>query len=128
MSNARQNILRLWKRLVAALSLIAAAALAPAMAAPLNGGGMAAPRAGSGAALANSANALMANVAGIVEGGQQAPRLEASGDPPAKACMPPPRHAFSVAWAAAAPLPVDTGTPPALHEARSGPTRAPPAG
>ena len=82
MLNARHSFTLLWQRLVAALSLVMAAALAPA-AVPASAGGAGAigSRVGSGAAVASTASALAAgNVAALVEGGQQQLPLDTSAD------------------------------------------------
>jgi hypothetical protein len=115
-----------WKRVVAALSLLAAAALGPTVPAPVNGAGVSGPRAGNGAALANAANTLMANAAALIEGGQHKLRTDTSSDAPAKAYAPPPRHEIAVLrLEAASPMP-ETDEPPRAHAPRSGQTRAPP--
>lgn len=115
-----------WKRVVAALSLIAAAALGPTAPAPVNGAGVNGSRAGNGAALANSANAPMANVAALVEGSQHTLRTDASGDAQAKAYTPPERHEIAVLRPQAASPAPDLGDRPPTHAPRSGLTRAPP--
>jgi hypothetical protein len=112
-----------WKRVVAALSLMAAAALGPTAPAPVNGAGVGGSRAGSGAAIAN---ALMANVAALVEGGHHALRTDASSDTHAKAYTPPQRYEIAVLRPEAASAAPDRAEPPRSHAFRSGPTRAPP--
>jgi hypothetical protein len=130
MLNARLSFALLWKRLVAALSLVMAAALAPtAVPAPAGGAGAMGSRVGSGTAVASAANALAANVASLVEGGQHQLLLgAATGGPDAKACT----HAV---WQEIAALRSEAVSSPRrimravrqTHAARSGPARAPPA-
>ena len=115
-----------WKRVVAALSLIAAAALGPTAPAPVNGAGVNGARAGNGPALANSASALMANVAALVEGGQQKLNPDTSGDAQAKAYIPPTRHLIAALRPEAASPAPPACEPPRAHAPRSGLTRAPP--
>jgi hypothetical protein len=123
MPNAQHSVLLLWKRLVAALSLIAAAALAPTVAAPVGGSGIVGSRAGTGTAIAN---ALIANLDGVVQGGQQRSSLDTTGDAEAAALAPPIwreiprplRHASLPHYSACAPH--------KPHSPRAGPTRAPP--
>jgi len=126
MLTAPQSLNLFWKRVVAALSLLAAAALGPTAPAPVNGAGVSGSRAGNGAALANAANALMANVAAVVEGGDLKLRTDASGDAQAKAYTPPARQEIAVLRPeAAAPAP-DAAEPLPAYAPRSGLTRAPP--
>jgi hypothetical protein len=115
-----------WKRVVAALSLIAAAALAPTAPAPVNGAGVNGSRAGSGPAVTNSASALMANVAALMGGGEQKLSPDASGDAQAKAFIPPARQVIAALRPeAASPAPPACELPSA-YAPRSGLTRAPP--
>lgn len=123
---APQSLKLFWKRVVAALSLLAAAALGPTAPAPVNGAGVSGARAGAGAALANTANPLMANVAALVEGGELKLRTDASGNAQAKAYTAPVRYEMAVLRPeAASPVPVASEAPQA-HAPRSGLTRAPP--
>jgi hypothetical protein len=115
-----------WKRVVAALSLIAAAALGPTPPAPVHGAGVTGSRAGSSPALANAASALMANVAALVEGGQQKLSPDASGDAQAKAYIAPARHLIAALRPEAASPAPPAREPPRAHAPRSGLTRAPP--
>jgi hypothetical protein len=120
------NFLLIWKRVVAALSLVAAAALAPSASAPVSGSGVVGSRAGHGPALANAANALMASVDAVVEGGRQVSPPAADEGTPAKACVLPDRcHDDAPQTEAASPHPV-SAAPLRRHAARSGPARAPP--
>jgi hypothetical protein len=131
MLNARYRFAVLWQRLVAALSLVMAAALAPGAVTAPAGAGAVGSRVGSGAAVASAAGALASNVAAVIEGGQQqpVPRDTSSTDgTKAKACT------VSV-WQGVAPFRPEAGDPPATaraapptHAARSGDARAPPAG
>jgi hypothetical protein len=115
---------------VAALSLLMAAALAPAaVSAPAGGAGAGAigPRMGGGAAVASAANPLAGNAVALVDGEQQRLPLGKSTDgTKAKACT------VNV-WRATALLRPEVGCPPRIvaaapptHAARSGPARAPP--
>jgi hypothetical protein len=126
MLTAPPGLRRFWKRVVAALSLIAAAALGPTAPAPVNGAGVSGPRAGNGAALANAANASMANMAALVEGGQHTLRTDASSDTPPKTYTPPQRYEIAVLRPEAASPALDAGEPPPAYAPRSGLTRAPP--
>ena len=126
MLTAPQSLKLFWKRVVAALSLLAAAALGPTAPAPVNGAGVGGSGAGNGAALAHAANGLMANVAAVVEGGDLNLRTDTSGDAQAKAYAPPVRYEMAVLRPeAASPAPDRAGLPQA-HAPRSGLTRAPP--
>ena len=129
MLNARHSFAFLWQRLVAALSLVMAAALTPAATSvPAGGAGAIGSRIGSGAAVASAANALASNVAGLVEGGQYQLPLDTSTDATkAKALTVP-------VWLALAPVRIEAASPrriahaaPPTHPVRSGPARAPPA-
>lgn len=123
MLNAGTNFLLLWKRVVAALSLVAAAALAPSAAAPISGSGLVGSRAGHGPALAN---ALMASVDAVIEGGRQVSPPAADDGAPVKACALPARcHSDAPQSEAASPPPI-SGAPLRRHAARAGPARAPP--
>ena len=115
-----------WKRVVAALSLLAAAALGPTVPAPVNGAGVSGSRTGSGAALANAASSLMANVATLIEGGQLKLGSDASTDAQAKPYIPPQRYQIGMLRPEAASLAPTTGGPPRAYEPRSGLARAPP--
>jgi hypothetical protein len=127
MLNAGTNFLLLWKRLVAALSLVAAAALAPSASAPISGSGLVGSRAGHGPALANAANALIASVDAVIEGGRLASPPAADDGTLAKACTLPARcHSDAPQFKAASPPPV-SDAPLRRHAARAGPARAPPA-
>jgi hypothetical protein len=130
MLNARYRFALLWQRLVAALSLVMAAALAPGAVTPPAGGAVGS-RVGSGAAVASAAGALASNVAALIDGQQQpAPRDASSSTDGTKA------KACTVAvWQGIAPLRPEAGDPPPTvrvapptHAARSGDSRAPPAG
>jgi hypothetical protein len=126
MLTAPSSLRLFWKRVVAALSLIAAAALGPTAPAPVNGAGAVGSRAGNGVALANAANTLMANAAALVEGSQHTYRTDASSNTQAKAYTPPPRHEIATLRPEAASPASGTGEPPRSHAPRSGLTRAPP--
>jgi hypothetical protein len=127
MRNARQNFALVWKRLVAALSLIAAALLAPGAPAPVGGAGAAGSRVGNGAAVASAATLVVAKVAGVAEGEQLRPPLAAPGDAPAKACVPRAWHDLTQPRTQVASPFRDAEAAPRAYAARSGPTRAPPA-
>ncbi len=126
MLNAEQSLALLWRRVVAALSLIAAAALAPTVSVSVSGTGIVGSRAGNGAAVANAANALIANVDGPVEGRQHKVLPEASSDTHAKPWGLPPSHELAkLAPELSSPAP----DAPDLHQpraVRSGLSRAPP--
>jgi hypothetical protein len=126
MLNAEQSLALLWRRLVAALSLIAAAALAPTVPVSVGGAGVVGSRAGNGAAVASAANALIANVDGLVEGGQRKVLPDASSDTHAKPSALPASHELArLAPELSSPAP----DAPDLHQpraVRSGLTRAPP--
>src|SRR5262245_18400292 len=124
MLTAPQSLKLFSKRVVAALSLLAAAALGPTAPAPVNGAGASGSRAGNGAALANTANGLMANVAALAEGGEL--RTDASGNAQAKAYTAPVRYELAVLRPEAASPAPDTSEAPQAHAPRSGLTRAPP--
>jgi hypothetical protein len=126
MLTAPQSLKLFWKRVVAALSLLAAAALGPTAPAPVNGAGVSGSRAGNGAALAHAANTLMANAAALVEGGDLKLRTDASGDAQAKTYTPPARHEMALLRPVAASPAPDRAEPPRAHAPRSGLTRAPP--
>jgi len=126
MLTAPHSLRLFWKRVVAALSLLAAAALGPTAPAPVNGAGVGGSRAGNSPALANTANALMANAAALVEGGELKPSTDASGDGQAKAYVPPTRLQIAVLRPEAASPSQDRAEPPQRHAPRSGLTRAPP--
>lgn len=124
---ASQSLKLFWKRVVAVLSLLAAAGLGPTAPAPVNGAGVSGSRAGSGAALAHAANGLMANVAAaLAEGGDLKLRTDASGDAQGKAYAPPARYQMAVLRPEAGSPAPDTAEPPQAHAPRSGLTRAPP--
>jgi hypothetical protein len=128
MLTAPHSLKLFWKRVVAALSLLAAAALGPTAPAPVNGAGVGGSRAGSGPAVANAATALMASMAAaLVEGGELKLRTDASGDLQAKAYVPPSRVEMPVLRPQAASPALQVGDPPQTHASRSGLTRAPPA-
>jgi hypothetical protein len=128
MPSAQHSFVLIWKRVVAALSLVAAALIAPTAPAPMAGAGMAGSRAGSGPAIAAStANALLAAVDGLVEGGERnAPLQESAASGPQSApCL-------VAAWLELpAPRPVsvspaEPGAPSPTFAARAGLSRAPP--
>ena len=126
MLNAEQSLALLWRRLVAALSLIAAAALAPSLPVSVSGTGVVGSRGGNGAAVANAANALIASVDGLVEGRQRKVLPEASSDTHAKAWDLPASHEFA---RLAPELSSRAPASPNLHQpraVRSGLSRAPP--
>ena len=126
MLNARHRFTVLWQRLIAALSLVMAAALAPA-ATPAPGAGAIGSGMGSGAPVASAANALAANVAAVIGGGQQQLPLDTSPDgTKAKACVVPLWHDTAPLQPLAAGPPLDQRTLPATHAPRSGDARAPP--
>jgi hypothetical protein len=124
MLTAPSSLRQFWKRVVAALSLLAAAALGPSALAPVNGAG--GSRAGNGMAVANAASALMANVDVLVEGGQDTFRTDASSNGQAKAYTPPAQHEIAMLRPEAASPTPDREGPPLHHAPRSGLTRAPP--
>ena len=121
MLNAGTNFLLLWKRVVAALSLVAAAALAPSAAAPIGGSGLVGSRAGHGPALANAANALIASVDAVIEGGRQ---VSPPGDRQADETDGHGRRQFGAVWQpdhVCQWLPIHVGsgdTIAAIHEQR----------
>jgi hypothetical protein len=123
MHNAPQNFLFLWKRLVAALSLVAAAVLAPASA-PV-AGAAAGSRVGS-PAVASTANTLLANVEGLVDSGQQRFPSPASGPVRAQAWAPTLWVELAVLGPERASPSCNAGPLRRPYAARSGPTRAPP--
>jgi hypothetical protein len=126
MLTAPSSLRLVWKRVVAALSLMAAAALGPSAPAPVNGAGVSGSGAGNGMAVANAASNVAANVAVVVEGGQHTFRTDASRDGQTKAYTPPARHEIAMLRPEAASPAPDTGEPLRLHAPRSGLTRAPP--
>jgi hypothetical protein len=125
MLNAGYNFLLLWKRLVAALSLVAAAALAPSSSAPISGSGVVGSRAGQGPALTNPANALVASVGAVSDGGRQVSPPAADDGTPTKLCALPTWCHDAPQSETASPPPV-SGAPLRRHAARAGPARAPP--
>jgi hypothetical protein len=129
MLNARHRFTLLWQRLVAALSLLMAAALAPAaVPAPAGGAGAMGPRAGSGAAVTSAANAHGGNIAALIEGGQEQLPLDTSTDgTKVKACTVTAWRELAPPRPEAACSPVTVRPAPATHAVRSGPARAPPA-
>jgi hypothetical protein len=128
MLNARHSFAFLWQRLVAALSLVMAAALAPPVSVPAGGAGAIGSRIGGGAAVASAANALNGNVAALVEGGQQQLPLDAAADGlKAKALTIPAWLVLAPVRIAVAPSRRIAHAAPPTHAARSGPARAPPA-
>jgi hypothetical protein len=129
MLNARHSFTLLWQRLMAALSLVMAAALAPvAVTAPAGGAGAIGSRVGGGAAVASTASALAGNVPPQVEGVQQQLPLDTADDgAKTKACTVAVEQEI-------APLRLERARPhrtvhavAPTHAARSGLTRAPPA-
>ena len=128
MLNARHNFALIWKRLVAALSLVMAAALAPAMSAPAGGAGAITSRVGNGATAAGAVGAVAAKVAGLVEGRQHRLPVDTSSDgTEAKACTLAARQEPALPALAAVPPARAFGAAAPTHAARSGLTRAPPA-
>jgi hypothetical protein len=130
MLNARHRFALLWQRLVAALSLVVAAALTPAaVSAPAGGAGAGAIGSGmgNGAAVASAAGAVAGNVAALIEGGQQRLPLDTSPDgTKAKARAVAARQETTLPdLAAARPLRAARAVLPS-HAARSGHARAPP--
>jgi hypothetical protein len=130
MLNARHRFALMWQRLIAALSLVMAAALAPgAVSAPAGGAGAGAIGSGmgNGAAVASAASAVAGTVAALIEGGQQRLPLDTSPDGTKV------KAAAVAAWqetalpdlGAASPLRAVRAVPP-THAARSGHARAPP--
>jgi hypothetical protein len=126
MVNAEQSLALLWRRLVAALSLIAAAALAPTVPVSVGGTGIVGSRAGTGAAVANAANALIANVEAQVEGGQHKVLPEVSGDTHAKPWGLPVSHELAKLAPELSPQTPDALDSHQLRAVRSGLSRAPP--
>jgi hypothetical protein len=130
MPNAQDKFILLWKRAVAALSLVAAALLASMAAAPVGGGagavGSRAGLAGPSAALASVPSALIASLDGIVEDGQHAFPPEDTGGARAKALVPAPWRALLSSRPPVVAPSLRAGEPPRHHAARSGLTRAPP--
>jgi hypothetical protein len=130
MLNARHRVALLWQRLVAALSLVMAAALAPgAVTSPVSGAGAIGSRVGGGATVASAPGALATNVAALIEGGQLQPAsLDTSGDgSKGKVCT-------VAVWQQLIPDHQEAAQPPRTvrgvqptHAARSGDARAPPA-
>src|SRR5262245_54882890 len=97
MPNAQQSFVSLWKRAVAALSLVAAALLASMAASPVSGAGVVGSRtghAGHGTTVASAPSALIASLDGIVEGGPHAFSGEAAGGAKGKTGVPPQWHAL----------------------------------
>jgi hypothetical protein len=128
MPNAQQSFVLLWKRVVAALSLIAAALLAPTASAPISGAGVASSRAGSGPAIASAANALIAHVDGVADGGRHNYPLEqpqASG-PQGKPCVVAAWRELPAPQLQMAMPATDGIAPLSAFATRSGLSRAPP--
>ncbi|HEY1246320.1 MAG TPA: hypothetical protein VGF29_15960 [Hyphomicrobiaceae bacterium] len=128
MPNASQSFILLWKRAVAALSLVAAALLAPTAAAPAGGAGMIGSRASHGQAVASAASQLIGGVDGLVEGGERNFPLDEpqAGAPHAKPCVLAAWHEFPAPQPPVAAPALETGTRPPAFAPRSGLTRAPP--
>jgi hypothetical protein len=127
MPSAQQSFVLLWKRVVAALSLVAAALLAPTAPAPV-GAGVVGSRMGNGPAVASAANALTANVDALVEGGEQRFPLdspEANGAH-ATPCVLTAWHEFPVPLPAAVAPAGESRVPLPAFASRAGQTRAPP--
>ncbi|MBO0764689.1 MAG: hypothetical protein J2P50_08880 [Hyphomicrobiaceae bacterium] len=117
----------LWKRVVAALSLVAAALLAPTAPAAVGGAGLIGSRASHGQAVASSANQLMASIDGLVEGGgRNYPLDEPQAGGHAKPCVLAAWPAFPAPEpSSVAPTP-DSAAPLPAFAPRSGKSRAPP--
>jgi hypothetical protein len=127
MPNAQQSFIRIWKRAVAALSLVAAALLAPTAAAPVGGAGVAGSRVGNGPAVASAANAMVASMAGVVDGKRSFPLDEPEADGPhASPCVLAAEYELPAPSPAAAAQPDGFAAPRAPFAPRSGRTRAPP--
>jgi hypothetical protein len=130
MLNARYRVTLLWQRLVAALSLVMAAALAPGAVAATAGGGAGAigSRASSGAQVASAAGALAGHVAALIEGQQQSAPLDSPADgAKAKVCTAATPHASMPPEARAVHPQQPAGGVLPAYAARSGESRAPPA-
>jgi hypothetical protein len=127
MPSAQHSFVLLWKRAVAALSLIVAALIAPTAPAPVSGAGMAGARAGSGPAIAGTANALVAAVDGLAEGGGRPALQELQGSgPQAKPCVLAAWHDFPLPQIRPASPSSEARKPHPAFAARAGLTRAPP--
>jgi hypothetical protein len=128
MPNAQLSFILLWKRVVAALSLVAAALLASMAATPGGGSGVVGSRAGhAGAAVASAPSALIASLDGVVDDREQAFPPEHSGGAKSKPVgvvatwrVPPEPRPVALS------LSPDASEHPRHHAARSGLTRAPP--
>jgi hypothetical protein len=128
MPNAPQSFILLWKRVVAALSLVAAALLAPTAPAPAGGAGVVGSRASHGQAVASAASQLIASVDGLVEGGERNAPLDEpqAGGPHAKPCVLAAWHEFPAPQSPVATPALEAGPRLPAFAPRSGLTRAPP--
>jgi hypothetical protein len=129
MLNARHRFALLWQRLVAALSLVMAAVLAPAAISLPAGAGAVGSRVGTGAPVASAASGLATTVVALAEGGaQRGFALDKPTDGTgAKACTLTPRVETAPLRHVQGVPPLTDATAPPTHAARSGPSRAPPA-
>jgi hypothetical protein len=128
MPSAQHSFVLIWKRVVAALTLIAAALIAPTAPVPVSGAGVAGSRAGSGPAIASTANALIAAVDGLAEGGERKPTLQEpdTSGPQGKPCVPAAWYELRTARLTPA-APITPGAAPLrVCAARAGRPRAPP--
>jgi hypothetical protein len=127
-NNAQQSFILLWKRAVAALSLVAAALLAPTAPAPSGGAGVVGSRASHGQAVASAASQPIASVDGVVEGGEPNVPLDEphAGGPNAKPCVLAAWHEFPAPQPPLATPALEAGTRLPAFASRSGLTRAPP--
>ncbi|HEY7553096.1 MAG TPA: hypothetical protein VH913_26685 [Hyphomicrobiaceae bacterium] len=128
MPNAPQSFILLWKRVVAALSLVAAALLAPTAPASAGGAGVIGSRASHGQAVASAASQLIAGVDGLVEGGERNVPVDEpqAGGLHAKPCVLAAWHEFPAPRPPVAVPAPETGTRLPAFAPRSGLTRAPP--
>jgi hypothetical protein len=128
MPSAQQRFILLWKRVVAALSLVAAALLAPTAPAPAGGAGVIGSRASHGQAVASAASQLIASVDGVVEGGEPNAPLDEpqAGGHHAKPCVLAARHDFPAPQPPLVTPALEAGTRVPAFAPRSGLTRAPP--
>jgi hypothetical protein len=126
MPNAQLSFVLLWKRVVAALSLVAAALLASMAAAPAGSSGMVGSRAGQAGPVATAPSALIATLDGIVEDAQRASPPQDAGGAKGKALAPAARPAPAVSRPVVATAAPAEREQPGRHASRAGLTRAPP--
>jgi len=127
MPNAQQSFVFLWKRVVAALSLVAAALIASMAASPAGGAGVVGSRTGHAGHVASAPSPLIASLDEVLDGGQQAfPAQELSGAKGKAAGVVAPWPALPLRRSIAPSPSPEADELPRHHAARSGLTRAPP--